>query len=67
MIILLSSCNKYVVVEIGKSPIYTPSITNNENTYVRCVYDDWYWSATDYPRIETGRNNFRWGDQLRAQ
>lgn len=61
-------CNSgYVVVEIGKSPIYTPSITNNENTYVRCVYDDWYWSATEYPRIETGRNNFRWGDQLRAQ
>lgn len=59
-------CNSgYVVVEKGETPIYTPSTTNNNDTYVRCVYDDWFWSATDYPRIETGRNNFRWGDQLR--
>ena len=61
-------CNSgYVTVEIGQTPIYTPSITNSSNTYVRCVYDDWYWSNTTYKRIETGRNNFRWGDEARAQ
>ncbi len=60
-------CNSgYVVVEKGETPIYTPSTTNNEDTYVRCVYDDWYWSSTTYPRLATGqRGNFRWGDQLR--
>ena len=62
-------CNSgYVVVEVGQTPIYTPSITNSANTYVRCVYDDWYWSATQYPRLAAGqRNNFRWGDQTRSQ
>ena len=61
-------CNSgYVTVEIGETPIYTPSITNSSSTYVRCVYDDWYWSNTTYKRIETGRNNFRWGDEARAQ
>lgn len=61
-------CNSgYVTVEIGKTPIYTPSTTNSNDTYVRCVYDDWYWSNTTYKRIETGRDNFRWGDEARAQ
>ena len=60
-------CNSgYVVVETGETPIYTPSTTNNEDTYVRCVYDDWYWSNTDYSRLATGqRGNFRWGDLQR--
>ena len=61
-------CNSgYVTVEMGETPIYTKYSGETTDRYVRCVYDDWYWSATDYPRIETGRNNFRWGDQLRAQ
>lgn len=61
-------CNSgYVTVEMGETPIYTVYSGESTTRYVRCVYDDWYWSATDYPRIETGRNNFRWGDQLRAQ
>lgn len=61
-------CNSgYVTVEIGQTPVYTPSTTNSSNTYVRCVYDDWYWSNTTNPRIETERNNFRWGDEARAQ
>lgn len=59
-------CNSgYVTVEMGESPIYTAYSGESTTRYVRCVYDDWFWSATDYPRIETGRNNFRWGDQLR--
>ena len=61
-------CNSgYVTVEKNKAPIYTPSTSNSEDTYVRCVYDDWYWSVTAYPRLQTGRNNFRWGDELRGQ
>ena len=61
-------CNSgYVRVKMGVAPIYYPLTSNDGPTFVRCVYDDWYWSATDSPRIQTGRNNFRWGDQLRAQ
>jgi hypothetical protein len=62
-------CNSgYVTVEIGQTPIYNVYSGESTTRYVRCVYDDWYWSNTTYPRIAQGsRNNFRWGDQLRAQ
>lgn len=61
-------CNSgYVTVEMGQTPIYTEYSGENTDRYVRCVYDDWYWSNTTYKRIETGRNNFRWGDEARAQ
>lgn len=61
-------CNSgYVTVEMGQTPIYTEYSGETTNRYVRCVYDDWYWSNTTNPRIENGRNNFRWGDEARAQ
>lgn len=61
-------CNSgYVTVEMGKTPKYTEYSGESTTRYVRCVYDDWYWSNTTYTRIETGRNNFRWGDEARAQ
>ena len=61
-------CNSgYVTVEMGQTPIYTEYSGETTTRYVRCVYDDWYWSNTTYKRIENGRNNFRWGDEARAQ
>ena len=61
-------CNSgYVTVEMGQTPIFTEYSGETTTRYVRCVYDDWYWSNTTYKRIETGRNNFRWGDEARAQ
>lgn len=43
-------------------------ITNGTNTksyYARCVYDEWYWSNTKYPRIPEGkRTTAMWGDEI---
>lgn len=33
--------------------------------YVRCVYDEWFWSDTTYSTVD--RDNFRWGDQKRSE
>lgn len=61
-------CNSgYVTVQMGQTPRYTVFSGETTTRYVRCVYDDWYWSNTTYKRIETGRDNFRWGDEARAQ
>ena len=35
----------------------------NTARYVRCVYDEWFWSDTEYSRVAI--SNPRWGDQLR--
>ena len=44
-------------------PVYNPSTNANSNKYVRCVYDEWYWENSDYPRIKAGKyDQFRWGD-----
>lgn len=29
--------------------------------YVRCVYDDWFWENSDYPKVES-KTTFTWGD-----
>lgn len=57
-------CNSGVMLtEIGKKPEYTETTTRpgNNNVYVRCVYDDWYWGSE---RVLTGNNinTFTWGD-----
>ncbi|MBO4466027.1 MAG: hypothetical protein J5748_05055 [Bacteroidales bacterium] len=62
-------CNSgYVVVELGKTPSYTQAFTQNNvdsgRTYVRCVYDDWYWSESDRAKLPDNKiNTFTWGDQ----
>lgn len=39
--------------------------TNTSNYYARCVYDEWYWSNTAYPRIPEGkRTTAMWGDAV---
>lgn len=38
--------------------------TTNGSTPVRCVYDEWYWEKSAYPRLsETNRSTFVWGDE----
>lgn len=32
----------------------------NNDSYVRCVYDEWYWKNTEYPNVST--TTFMWGD-----
>lgn len=71
-------CNSgYMTVEKGKTPSYTQSTTNTytyygrtytTDTYVRCVYDDWYWGESDrakLPNENISINTFTWGDQTR--
>ena len=43
-------------------PVYYPE-ANVTKAYVRCVYDEWYWENSEYPRIKEGKyDQFRWGD-----
>lgn len=46
------------------------TITQNTGNYnttgpVRCVYDEWYWENTAYPRLTGNNVNFTWGDAAR--
>lgn len=67
-------CNSgYIAASRNQSgnqpPIYTHSHYNSDETYsewmgqssVRCVYDDWFWENTDYPRLSS-YSTFTWGD-----
>ncbi len=61
-------CNSsYVRITDGANsitpPVYYPDYGNNDTKYVRCVYDEWFWEKSQYPRIKSGSyENFRWGD-----
>ena len=37
--------------------------TTTGTTYVRCVYDEWYWEQSKYPRVPDGNVSFIWGDE----
>ena len=39
------------------------TITDEGNAMVRCVYDEWYWEKSGYPRLED-KTKFTWGDEL---
>ena len=60
-------CNSgYVTVEVGKTPKYTNAFTTSQG-YIRCVYDDWYWSETNRAKLPNNKiNTFTWGDQNRS-
>lgn len=42
------------------------SLTNGTTKYVRCVYDDWYWTGMKYNGTDvstlTNKSTFTWGD-----
>ena len=43
----------------------TFTITDEGNAMVRCVYDEWYWEKSDYPRLSgTNKEVFVWGDEV---
>ena len=69
-------CNSgYIMVYDGTDarsktpPEAHPGVTTlNENVYVRCVYDDWYWdnmklNGTDVSKVNV--STFTWGDMPR--
>lgn len=40
------------------------SFNNNTTNAVRCVYDEWYWEKSDYPRLpDNKKGTFTWGDE----
>lgn len=60
--------NGKVMPRVEQQPQYNESTTNN--CYVRCVYDDWYWENSLYPRMQSLGNHpnkykrFTWGDEI---
>ncbi len=63
-------CNSGIVTVYGgdstNAPQYTQ--TTNDNGFVRCVYDEWYWSVVDktngYTVPLASRTTFVWGDEV---
>ena len=48
------------------SPTTTGNIlesTDSNNTHVRCVYDEWYWTDIDESNKAKYRDSFIWGDR----
>lgn len=50
----------YVVVNNYTQTVSSHEGDNDEQTWVRCVYDDWYWSDK-----APAKDSFIWGDKLR--
>lgn len=44
-----------------QAPVPHPGVTSRSDTYVRCVYDEWYWGSEKISDITT----FTWGDAER--
>lgn len=57
-------CNSQRCVNISNDGIVS-FVTRSSNSYVRCVYDEWYWENSRYARV--GLRTFRWGDMLREE
>lgn len=46
-------------------PTYFSGIAANDSRWVRCVYDEWYWSGMEYNNKDAERvdiSTFTWGD-----
>ena len=62
-------CNSgYMTVQLGRNPSYTNTdLSYTTSNSVRCVYDDWYWGASENDRLsDTEKSTFTWGDQPRS-
>ena len=68
--VLFSPGNNYWCAGGRANPIQgggvtiTPSTGNNTGP-VRCVYDEWYWENSAYPRLPGKTVTFTWGDAAR--
>jgi hypothetical protein len=49
----------------GTVTVETNTGNNNTTGPVRCVYDEWYWEVSDYPRMPDNNVTFTWGDAAR--
>lgn len=59
-------CNSgYMTVQKNRTPSYSGTVPTGTK-YVRCVYDDWYWSESTRANLPDNKiNTFTWGDQTR--
>ena len=63
---LFSNSNYWCATGYCRNGNVTETISSSSENYVRCVYDEWYWENTDYPRAaSTYYDTPMWGDQLR--
>lgn len=47
------------VVNAGNNPGVTDAQDRTQNSYTRCVYDEWYWGSAQIDE----KTNFTWGDE----
>lgn len=52
--------NGYVTVYASQNQTPEHFTGTDGKKYVRCVYDEWYWSNTEYPTVD--KTKFTWGD-----
>ena len=66
---LFTPNNNYWCANGTANPNANGGVTITENTTgngpVRCVYDEWYWENTPYPRMLNTNVTFTWGDAKR--
>lgn len=68
--VLFSPGNNYWCAGGRANPIQGGGVTITPNTGnntgpVRCVYDEWYWENSKYPRLPGNTVTFTWGDAAR--
>lgn len=70
--VLFSPGNNYWCAGGRANPIQGGGVTitqstgnNNTTGPVRCVYDEWYWEKSAYPRLPGNTVTFTWGDAAR--
>ena len=70
--VLFSPGNNYWCAGGRANPIDGGGVTITQNTGnnnttgpVRCVYDEWYWENSAYPRLPGNTVTFTWGDAAR--
>lgn len=67
--VLLSNDSKYwcsggsITPHANSTPSFSDD-TSSESNAVRCVYDEWYWENSKFPKASS-KTTFTWGDQER--
>ena len=52
-----------LVDNVGNDKGVTYNATRTNNSYVRCVYDEWFWGDATETRPLTNKSQFTWGDR----
>jgi hypothetical protein len=56
----------YVSLSSSGDVTVNTGVSGDATNVVRCVYDEWYWEKSQYPRLSDDKvNTFTWGDAAR--